>query len=342
MTPLVENLIKLYIPLIGWTLLGWSIGKFLIGTLLPKNISAYLGKALFMFGVPISIVAFLRKTDLSGGIWIAPLTAWIAIAVGAAFAWTWIDLGVSDERLRAIAQGLNPALEGPKTVGVTTSKWSQPTQGSFMLAMMCGNTGYLGFPCVLGLVGEDYFAWALFYDLLGSAIAVYVVGVALASYFGSSDQEQESVLQRTFKATRNNPAFWSLLFGLGFRYVPLPEPIETTLYNAAWTVVQISLVLIGIKLSELKTLGKLKRASTCLLIKMLLVPLVVGTGLMFFGIDGPPRLVMVLQMSMPPSFATLVIAQAYHLDQDLAVTSLALGSIILLFTLPIWVWLFGA
>ncbi|MDJ1179166.1 AEC family transporter [Roseofilum sp. BLCC_M91] len=342
MTPLVENLIKLYVPLIGWTLLGWGIGKFLIGTLLPKNISPYLGKGLFLFGVPISIVAFLRKTDLSGGIWIAPLTAWIAIAVGAAFAWTWIDLGVSDERLRSIARGLNPALEGPQNAAVTESNWSEPTQGSFMLAMMCGNTGYLGFPCVLGLVGEDYFAWALFYDLLGSAIAVYVVGVALASYFGNSDQQQESILQRTFKATRNNPAFWSLLFGLGFRYVPLPDTLETTLYNAAWTVVRISLVLIGIKLSELKTLGKLKKASTCLLIKMLLVPLVVGTGLMFFGIDGPPRLVMVLQMSMPPSFATLVIAQAYHLDQDLAVTSLALGSVVLLCTLPIWVWLFGA
>ncbi len=335
MTSLIENLLKLYTPLIGWTLFGWVLGR-----ILPKNVSPYLGKGLFLFGVPISIVAFLRKTDLSGGIWIAPLTAWIAIAVGAAFAWTWIDLGVSDERLRSIARGLNPALEGPQSEAITTS-WSQPTQGSFMLAMMCGNTGYLGFPVVLGLVGPDFFAWGLFYDLLGSAIAVYVVGVALAASFGSSDKQQESVLQRTFKATRNNPAFWSLLFGLGFRYVPLPDPVETTLYKAAWVVVTISLVLIGIKLSELKTLGKIKKASTCLLIKMLLVPLVVGTGLMFFGVDGAPRLVMVLQMSMPPSFATLVIAQAYHLDQDLAVTTLAFGCILLLFTLPIWVWLFG-
>ncbi|HBQ99494.1 MULTISPECIES: AEC family transporter [unclassified Roseofilum] len=340
MTPLVENLLKLYLPLIGWTLLGWGIGKFLISTLLPKNSSSYLGKGLFLFGVPISIVAFLRKTDLSGGIWIAPLTAWIAVGVGAAFAWTWIDLGVSDERLRDIARGLNPALEGPQ-ITVINSQWSQSTQGSFMLAMMCGNTGYLGIPVVLGLVGVDYIAWGLFYDLLGSAIAVYVVGVALAAYFGSSDQKQESILQRVFKATRNNPAFWSLLFGLGFRYVPLPDTVEITLYNAAWTVTRIALVLIGIKLSELQTLGKLKQASTCLLIKMILAPLVVGTGLMFFGVDGAPRLAMVLQMSMPPSFATLVIAQNYHLDEDLAVTCLALGCIILLFTLPIWVWLFG-
>ncbi|MDJ1183017.1 AEC family transporter [Roseofilum casamattae] len=337
MHPLINNLLELYTPLIGWTLLGLIIGR-----ILPKNVSPYLGRGLFLFGVPISIIAFLRKTDLSGGIWIAPLTAWIAISVGAAFAWTWIDLGVSDERLKSIARGLNlaPALEGPQAAS-TATRWHSSTQGSFMLAMMCGNTGYLGFPCVLGLAGPDYFAWGLFYDLLGSAIAVYVVGVALASHFGSSDKKQESALQRTFKATRNNPAFWSLIAGLAFKPIPLPAPIETSLYNAAWIVVNISLVLIGIKLSELKTLGKINQASTCLLIKMVLVPLVVGTGLMFFGIDGAPRLVMVIQMSMPPSFATLVIAQAYQLDQDLAVTCLALGTVVLLFMLPVWVWLFG-
>ncbi|NJM28124.1 MAG: hypothetical protein HC856_07605, partial [Pseudanabaena sp. RU_4_16] len=94
-------------------------------------------------------------------------------------------------------------------------------------------------------------------------------------------------------------------------------------------------------LSQLPSIRKWEQALTCLIIKMLLVPLVVGTGLMFFGITGAPRLVMVLQMAMPPAFATLVIAQAYNLDKDLAVTSLALGSVGLLFTLPVWIWLFS-
>jgi predicted permease len=45
-------------------------------------------------------------------------------------------------------------------------------------------------------------------------------------------------------------------------------------------------------------------------------------------------------MAMPPALATLVIAETFHLDRDLAVTALAMGIIVLLFTLPLWLWLF--
>jgi predicted permease len=36
-----------------------------------------------------------------------------------------------------------------------------------------------------------------------------------------------------------------------------------------------------------------------------------------------------------------VIAQAYNLDRNLSVTTLAIGSVMLIFTLPIWLWLFA-
>jgi len=45
-------------------------------------------------------------------------------------------------------------------------------------------------------------------------------------------------------------------------------------------------------------------------------------------------------MAMPPAFATLVIAETFNLDRDLAVTALAAGAIVLLVTLPLWLWLF--
>jgi predicted permease len=75
---------------------------------------------------------------------------------------------------------------------------------------------------------------------------------------------------------------------------------------------------------------------------MVVVPLVMGYSLRSFGITGLPHLVIVLQMAMPPAFATLVIAEAYDLDRDLAVTTLAMGSGVILLTLPLWLWLFAA
>lgn len=73
---------------------------------------------------------------------------------------------------------------------------------------------------------------------------------------------------------------------------------------------------------------------------MLLVPLVIGSILPLFGLTGEPARVMVLQTAMPPAFATLVVAETFELDRDLAVTAVAGGTIALLFTLPLWLWLF--
>jgi hypothetical protein len=47
-------------------------------------------------------------------------------------------------------------------------------------------------------------------------------------------------------------------------------------------------------------------------------------------------------MAMPPAFATLILAEVYELDRELSVTAVAVGSISLLLTLPIWLLLFGS
>ena len=333
MLSLLENpLLRLYLNLIGWTLLG-----FFLGRKLPRTVSSYLGVYLFWIGVPISIIAFMRRANLSGTILIAPLTAWLAIIIGAVFAWIWIELGLSDERIKMLSAGLVDEDRHHQNKSLPESNWNKPTQGSFLLAMMVGNTAYLGYPVALSVVGPEYFLWSVLYNTLGTAIGVYAVGTTLAAHFGTTNQRQKSLMAVVVK----NPALWSLGFGFVVRNVPLPSLAESSLRGAAWTVVTLSLIMIGMQLSQLPLLHKLRQASTCLIIKMLLVPLVVGTGLMFFRVTGLPRLAIVLQMAMPPSFNTVVLAQAYGLDRDLSVTTVAFGALGLLLTLPIWIWLFG-
>lgn len=336
----LENpLVSLYARLIGWVLVG-----FIIGRILPKQASTYLGRFLFFFGTPLSIIAFMRRTTLSGQIVIAPVTAWIAILVGAAFAWVWIDLGVTDERIKATAYGLGTPKnlnvgKGEKSNIAHTSSWSNPTQGSFLLAMMVGNTAFLGFPIILSIVGSDYFAWALFYDLLGTTVGVNVLGVAIASYFGKGQGVKG--WGGPIKAILRNPALWAFISGFFVRLITLPPEADQALQLGAWTVITLFLIMIGMQLSKLTSLKNLKQGLTCLSIKMLFTPLVVGTGLMFFGLTGAPRLLIVLMMGMPPAFSTTLFAEAYSLDRDLAVTTVALGSIGILFTIPLWIFLFG-
>jgi predicted permease len=265
-------------------------------------------------GVPIGIIGFLLQTDLSGQIWIAPIIAHLAIFMGALLAWLGIQVQAN----------------------FTTSVPPRATQGSLILAAMVGNTGYLGFPITLAMVGKEYFAWALFYDMLGSLFGAYGLGVVLAAKFGNNIQNRIQVAKVIFI----NPALWSFGFGLLLRQVALPESVVFLLEKLAWSTVALSLMLIGMRLSQLNSWTKLPQAGSSIFIKMVLVPLILGSTLSLFGVTGKAAQVIVLQMAMPPALATLVIAETFDLDRDLAVTALAMGMIVLLFTLPVWLWLF--
>ncbi len=285
-----------------------------MGRKLPATVPTRLGQFLFWIGVPISILVFLRKADFSGQIWIAPAIAISAIILGA---------------LLAIA-GIQAQAYFTNTVP------RQPTQGSFILAAMIGNTGYLGYPITLAIVGKEYFAWALFYDLLGSTFGSSILGVAIASRFGSGIQNYWQIP----RAILTNPSLWTYGFGLWFRQQTLAPLVESCLEKFAWSVVALSLVLIGMRLSKLNSWRSFPRAGITVVIKMLLVPLIVGSTLPLFGLTGATAKVVMLQMAMPPAFATLVIAETFNLDRELSVTALAVGTIVMLVTLPVWLWLF--
>jgi malate permease and related proteins len=128
----LTNILELYVKLVGLVLVG-----FILGRKLPGSVPIRLAQFLFWVGVPIGIVAFLRKADLSGQIWIAPAIAYLAILLGAFLAW----LGIKGQAY------------------FTNTILTQPTQGSFILASMVGNTGYLGYPITIAMVGQKYFAW---------------------------------------------------------------------------------------------------------------------------------------------------------------------------------------
>ncbi|MEA5563892.1 AEC family transporter [Anabaena sp. UHCC 0399] len=306
------NLLELYVKLVGLVLIG-----FMLGRKLPSTVPTRLAQFLFWVGVPISIVAFLRQADLSGPIWIAPAIAYLAILLGAFLAW--LGIKVQTYFSETIPQ--------------------KSTQGSLLLAAMIGNTGYLGFPITLAMISQEYFAWALFYDLLGSFPGAYGLGVALGARFGDNEHNQGHITQ-VAKAILINPAIWSFGFGLLFRQIAIPDEVAFSLDKLAWTTVALSLVLIGMRLAKLNTWVNLPQVGISLLIKMLLVPFILGCTLPFLGLTGPAAKVIILQMAMPPAFASLVIAETFNLDRNLAVTTLALGSILLLFTLPMWLWLF--
>ncbi|MBP0016101.1 MAG: AEC family transporter [Cyanobacteria bacterium SBLK] len=301
-------LLGLYLKLVGGVAIGWILGK-----ILPSKIPKAIGFFLFWVGVPIGMVIFLRRADLSGGIWLAALLAWLAIFLGGILARGWIQL--------------------------KTPNWNQATQGSFIFASMFGNTGYLGYPIILALTGDQYFGWAVFYDLFGTTLGAYGLGGIFAAFF--SEHRVAITLKNLLLSAIAKPIWWAFLFSLWFRKIALPPLVEITLIRVGWCIIGLSLTLIGMRLSQLQPWKQWRSVSAGLIVKMLCVPLIFGILLRLFGFSESLQLVLVLQIAMPPAFATLVVAETYDLDREIAVSSIAIGSLSLLLTLPLWIFLFG-
>lgn len=319
-------LAQIYVPLGGGVLLGVAISALLgqLSRKSPQRISwqhqapRWLGRFLFWVGVPGSLIHFLRQTDLSGGVWIAPVMAWVTFIVAFGLAWVWLQVCAVD--------------------------WPMPTKGIFLLSSMVGNTGYIGYPIILLLpqLGTTYFGWAVFYDLLGTVFGAYGLGAMIGAYYGQgiSPGYTASPWRHSLNALVRAPTLPTFAVGLLLRPATFPGWLDRGLQGFAWSMVMLSLILMGMRLQQLRSWHRLRPAGMATLIRMAIAPAVIGVLLTLLGWHGAPRLVIVLQAAMPAAFATLVLAETFDLDRDLAVTCLGVSSTLLLLTLPLWLWIF--
>ena len=118
------SLAEVYIRLIG----GIGVGMIL-GRVLPGSVPKWVGWFLFWIGVPITSIAFLRRVNLVDGAAVAVGTAWLGIAIAGVLLLGWFK---GTPHGRALTR-----LE----------------RGSLVIATLFGNTGYVGYPVVLMLVG---------------------------------------------------------------------------------------------------------------------------------------------------------------------------------------------
>ncbi|MDG2989923.1 AEC family transporter [Candidatus Synechococcus calcipolaris G9] len=303
-TAIASTLLRLY-ALIGLS----TCSGMIIVKRLPPPMTGWVAQFLFWVGAPLSVIAFVTTADLTGNISLAPLVAWLGMGLGVGLAYLWLWYAPAKSR---------------------------GTAGSFILATMVGNTGFMGYPIAFSLVGAEHFSWALFYDLLGSLFISFIAGIALAASFS---EKVYSHKQRLWHILRN-PTLWCLGLGLVLRQFSLPQWFLQGLVTLAWGLLILGLVYIGMCLGRSRQSRQWPQILPCLTIKMILVPLIIGMGLTLLGVDPEPRLGIVLQSGMPPAFMTLVLSEVYDLDRPFIASVILVSFGFLVVLLPVWVFLF--
>jgi predicted permease len=301
----LNQLAGIYAPLISWTVAGLVFLRFV-----PDLVPRIMGRSLYWVGVPLQILAFTLRTELDRSLWLVPVVVILALIVSIALAW-----------------GLSWQL-------------SSEEKGSFLIASAIGNTGFVGLAIAPALISDPYLGWVVLFAVAHNIIGSYGFGVAIASIYGQRDDCQ--TWSGHLRSIIKTPTIWAFALGmyLQINQIEVIKPIYDGLQLEAQLVIPIALILIGIRFRQIKHWQGAIKSLPAVAIKLVLLPLLVGLGATLLGLTGMPRLALVLMSGMPTAFAGAILAEEYKFNPNLLVMSITISSVGILFTIPLWLWLF--
>lgn len=310
-----ESLFQAYMPLIGWTGLGFLIVRFL-----PQSFPHLLGRSLYWVGVPCEIFALARRTGVLADTRLAPIITVISILLGLALGYISLYFCQKSKNL---------------------SKLSTPGfQGSWLLCSMLGNTGFIGLSVVPFLVDEQSLPWAVFYSVTQNVVGTYGLGVLVASYYGRQLGSDRPWWQ-LFRDLITVPSLWGFTLGFSTRSVEFAVPIENALHTSVWVVIAGAFILMGIRLSQINGWQSLRLASIPAALKTIVMPGILGVATLAIDLPHQARLALVIMAGVPSAFAGLILSEEYDLDRDLVASSIIISTGIFLVMIPVWIYLFG-
>ncbi|MBD2205248.1 AEC family transporter [Calothrix sp. FACHB-1219] len=321
---MIENLVNAYTPLFTWIGLGMILSRFI-----PDSFLKLLGYMLYWVGVPLQLFVLARHTDSShGGLIpaIAVLILIVSLVLASLIGW---GLQFLAQRQTSLEQ-TNIDLPSVKSL-------DRASLGSFILATILGNTGFVGLTLAQVLTGPANMDWAVLFSVTNNVVGTYGIAVLIASYFGNRQTTNHWWIQLRDLVTV--PSLWTFFIGLNTKFIKLPAVVESGLEQAVWVVIAFALLLVGLRMQAMKGWKNFQMALVASLLKVLIVPLLVGLCATYLGIIGEQRLVLVLMSGTPTGLSVLILAEVYDLDRSLLASSIALSFVGLLLALPLWlVW----
>lgn len=322
---MTDTLFHAYVPLLLWPGIG-----LLLFVLLPNEFPRWLGRSLYWVGVPLEIFTLARQTPFDAEASLAPVFTVGALIGGVPLAW----LG-----LKILHQLESPSLQAISMQESSESLWNNRLrQGSFILSSIIGNTGFVGLAIAPIFVSDQALSWVVLYSVTHNIVGTYGLGVWIASAYGRSNEGTGWGQQ--IRDILTVPTLWAFALGILSRPVHLPSSVETILHQSIQVIIPAALMLIGMRISQIRSWSSLGRSLAPSLIKVLVLPGLVGALSLCIRLDATNRLALVLMAGMPTAFAGLILAEEYDLDRELIAGSILISTLLLLGTLPLWVLLF--
>lgn len=200
-----------------------------------------------------------------------------------------------------------------------------PALGGLVVACIVSNTGYLGIPLSVALLGSEALGPAVAYDTLVNTPLFLTVGFAIGAGMGTKAGETSRERVRSFLV--RNPPLLAVLAALVAPDALAPDLLRDAAEVLVFVVLPVGFFIVGVTLAAEAEDGALafpppftSPVAVALVLRLLVAPAVM-LGLSAAAFDVPDAYV--VEAAMPTGVNSLVVAHAYGLD--LRVTSAALA-----------------
>jgi predicted permease len=274
-----------------------------VSGLLKREDARVLNRVLVYAGIPALVFQAVHPAKLELALAGEALVGWCAIAGAMAVAWF---------------AGRAQRLDGPRF-------------GATLLTSSFANSGYIGYPVVLGIFGATGLARAVFFDVFATVLGILTVGIWIAARYGDHEHGTVSPLREivTF------PVVIALAAALLLKPFPMPDVLSQGLDALANLAVPLIMISVGLSLDLSKVPGHLARIAPIAGAKLVVAPLVAWLVAVFVLRDPDAVRVAVLEAAMPSAMLSLVIGERFGLDTDLIASAIAVTTVAALVTLPL-------
>ncbi|HET9161881.1 MAG TPA: AEC family transporter [Solirubrobacterales bacterium] len=196
---------------------------------------------------------------------------------------------------------------------------SRPRTGAVVCAVLSVNTGYLGYPLAVALLGRDQLPTAVLYDVLVTGPSLLLGAFAVGAALGTKAGEGAGERLRAF-FTRN-PPLYAAIAGLLAPSALAPPVLVDASQALIVAILPLGFFAVGATLAENAEHGDLPMppkmtspVALALAARLLLVPaLLTLLAAPLIHLPAPYRLL----SAMPSGINSLVVAHAYGLDMEI-------------------------
>ncbi|MDQ6746096.1 MAG: AEC family transporter [Actinomycetota bacterium] len=239
-----------------------------------------------------------------------------------------------------VAGGTGLALAGAATGLAGVGAWlagralrlPRPQAGALICCAILVNTGYLGYPMTVTLLGSRQLGSAIVYDQLVSGPMLFVVGFGVGAAFGTRAGEGLRARGRAFLS--RNPPLLAVLAGLLAPASLAPATLVSASHVVVGALLPLGFFVVGVNVSAERRedsaplLEKPDRAVlAAVALRLLVAPLLLVT--VSAAVVRLPSAYL-LQAAMPTAINSLLVGHAYGLHQRMIATAIVWSTVVTL------------